>query len=71
MLEIKIDLNGVLNQLTNLKPDKATGPDYIKQVVLKQLKIEIAPVICFLFEKTSQTGQLLADWKKGTSLPLI
>ena len=31
----------------------------------KQLKTEIAPVICLLFEKTLQTGQLHSDWKKA------
>ena len=53
MPEIKIDLNGVLKLLSTLKPDKAAGPDSIKPVVLKQLKMEIAPVICLLFEKNS------------------
>ena len=42
MPEIKIDLNGVLKFLSNLKPDKAAGPDSIKPVVLKQLKMKIA-----------------------------
>ena len=69
MPEIKIDLNGVLKLLSNLKPDKGVGPDSIKPVVLKQLKKEIAPVICLLFEKTLQTGQLPSDWKKHKSVP--
>ena len=42
-----------------------------KPVVLKQLKIEIAPVICLLFEKTLQTGQLPSDWKKAQVCPLF
>ena len=71
MPEIKIDHNGVLKLLSNLKPDKAAGPDSIKPVVLKQLKIEIAPVICLLFEKTLQTGQLPSDWKKAQVCPLF
>ena len=69
MPEIKIDLNGVIKLLSNLKPDKAAGPDSIKPVVLKQLKTEIAPVICLLFEKSLQTGQLPSDWKKHKSVP--
>ena len=36
MPEFKIDLNGVLKLLSNLRPDKAAGPDSIKPVVLKQ-----------------------------------
>ena len=71
MPEIKIDLNGVLKLLSNLKPDKAAGPDSIKPAVLKQLKIEIASVIYLLFEKTLQTRQLPSDWKKAQVCPLF
>ena len=71
MPDIKIDLNGVIKLLSNLKPDKAAGPDSIKPVVLKRLKTEIAPVICLLFEKTLQTGQLPSDWKKAQVCPLF
>ena len=38
MPEIKIDLNGVLKLLSNLKPYKAAGPDSIKTLVLKRLE---------------------------------
>ena len=70
MPEIKIDLNGVLKLLSNLKPDKAAGPDSIKPVVLRQLKIEIGPVICLFLRKLYQkqrlqTGQPPSDWKKA------
>ena len=71
MPDIKFDLNGVIKLLSNLKPDKAAGPDSIKPVVLKRLKTEIAPVICLLFEKTLQTGQLPSDWKKAQVCPLF
>ena len=71
MPKIKIDLNGVKKLLSNLKPDKAAGPDSTKPVVLKQLKTEIAPVICLLFEKTLQTGQLPSDWKKAQVCPFF
>ena len=45
MPEIKIDLNGVLKILSNLKPEMAAKPDSIKLVVLKQLKTEIGPLV--------------------------
>ena len=59
----------MLKLLSNLKPDKAAGPGSIKPVVLKQLKTEIAPIRCLLFEKTLQTGQLPSDWKKAQVCP--
>ena len=71
MPEIKIDLNGLLKQLSNLKLDKAAGHDSIKPLDIKQLKLEIAPVISLLFEKTLQTGQLPSDWKKAQVCPLF
>ena len=68
MPEIKIDLNVVLKLLSNLKPDKAAGPDSIKPVVLK---MEIAPVICLLFEKNSSNRTTPFRIEKSTSLSLI
>ena len=65
MPEISIDLNGVLKLLPNLKPNKVAGPDEIKPVVLKELRHEIAPIICLLFERSLYTGVLLIDWTKA------
>ena len=45
MPESKIDENGLLKSLSNLKTDKAAGPDDIKHIVLKELRNEITPVI--------------------------
>ena len=71
MQEIKIDLNCVLKLLSNLKPDKAAWPDSTKPVVLKQLKTKIAPVICLLFMKTFQTGNLPQTGKRHKSVPYL
>ena len=62
----------VLKLLSNLKPDKTAGPDSIKPVVLKQLKMEIAPVICLLFEKKKKLfkpDNFLQNGKKHKSVP--
>lgn len=71
MPEITIDLNGVLKLLSNLKPDKAAGPDDIKPLVLKELRHEIAPIICLLFERSLATGELPTDWTKARVSPLF
>ena len=71
MPEISIDLNGVLKLLSNLKPDKAAGPDEIKPVVLKKLRHKIAPIICLLFERSLSTGVLPSDWTKARVSPLF
>ena len=65
MPEINIDLNGVLKFLSKLNPRKAAGPDSIKPIVLKELRVEIVPVICLLFQRSLHTGQLPVEWTKA------
>ncbi|MES9994057.1 MAG: reverse transcriptase family protein, partial [Candidatus Thiodiazotropha sp.] len=71
MPEIIIDANGILKLLSNLKTDKAAGPDDIKPVVLKELRNEITPVIKAIFEQSLETGQLPKDWTTARVSPLF
>ena len=71
MPEIKIDENGFLKLLSNLKVDKAAGPDDIKPIVLKELRKKIASVIKAIFEKSLETGQLPKDWTTARVCPLF
>ena len=50
--EICINLNGIIKLLSNLRPDKAAGPDEIRPIVLKELRLEIAPIIQLIFERS-------------------
>ena len=70
MPEIFIDPNGIIKLLANLNPNKAAGPDSIKPIILKELRLEIAPVICLLFEKSLKTGLLPSEWTKAQVCPL-
>ena len=69
--EIKTDLNVIIKLLSNLKPGKAAGPDSVKAVVLKQLKMEIVPVICLLFEKKSSNRTTPFRMKNVQVCPLF
>ena len=71
MPEIRTDENGILKLLSNLKVDKAAGPDDIKPIVLKELRKAITPVINAIFEKSLETGQLPKDWTKARVCPLF
>ena len=72
MPDFNIDMNGILKLLANLKPDKATSPDGIKPVVLKDLREEIAPVIQLLFKRSLTTGKIqAADLKKAYVSPVF
>ena len=53
-----------------MNPNKAAGPDSIKPIILKELRLEIAPVICLLFEKSLKTSQLPSEWTKAQVCPL-
>ena len=71
MPEINMNLNGIIKLLSNLRPDKAAGPDEIKPIVLRELRIEIAPVIQLIFEKSLATGKLPSDWTKANVTPIF
>ena len=71
MPEIDINLNGIIKLLSNLQPDKAAGPDEIKPTVLRELRMEIAPVIKMIFEKSLATGKLPSDWTKANVTPIF
>ena len=47
------------------------GPDEIKPAVLKELRHEIAPIICLLFERSLSTGVLSSDCTKAGVSPLF
>jgi hypothetical protein len=48
--KITINTEGVQNLLQHLKPNKATGPDDIPAKFLKEVNIEISPLISFIFQ---------------------
>ena len=71
MPEIYINLNGIIKLLSNLRPDKAAGPDEIRPIVLQELRLAIAPVIQLIFERSLATGELPSDWTKANVSPIF
>ena len=61
MPDIDISINGILKLLNNLKPGKAAGPDSIRPILLKEFRVELAPIIKVIFERSLQRGKLPAD----------
>ena len=70
MPDIEISLNGILKLLFNLKPGKAAGPDKIRPLILKELRVELAHIIKVIFERSLETGKLPADWCKAHVTPI-
>ena len=60
--EFSVSVEGVLKLLSNLKPGKAAGPDKIKPLLLRELRVEIAPILQIIFKQSLQSGKLPADW---------
>ena len=70
MPQIEISINGILKLLYNLKPGKAAGPDKIRPLILKELRVELVPIIKVIFERSLETGKLPTDWCKANVTPI-
>jgi hypothetical protein len=70
MPDILVSLPGVTKLLSSLKPHKAAGPDRIKPLVLKELAIEIAPILRYIFQRSLDTGEVPRDWRDANVTPI-
>ena len=59
---IKISPPGICKLLKNLQTNKASGPDNIPNIVLKNLATEIAPSLSIIFQKSLDSSKLPEDW---------
>jgi hypothetical protein len=69
--KITINTEGAQNLLQHLKPNKATGPDDIPAKSLKEVSIEISPLISFIFQASLDQGQIPSDWKQARVAPVF
>ena len=47
-----------------------SGPDKIRPLILKELRVELAPIIKVIFERSLETGKLPTDWCKANVTPI-
>ena len=69
MEDIAVSCEGVVKQLNNLKPHKASGPDDIPLMPPKEAADEIAPAITLLFQASLNHGNTPSTWRKALDVP--
>lgn len=68
--KLTIHQSGVEKLLSQLKPEKASGPDNIPNRVLKELSTELAPAVTAFFSYTLDEGTVPEDWTKAAVSPI-
>ena len=72
MQDIQIDVPGVQKLLSDLKINKASGPDNLPNTILKKTADEIDPALAEIFRLSLPTDWLRANispvFKKGSEL---
>ena len=63
MPDINITNHGIAKLLLNLDPSKAAGSDELKPKNKKQRAPNISPILCFIFNKSLETGVVPTDWR--------
>ncbi len=71
MPDMNISVTGVEKLLTDLNPNKATGPDGVSSHILKMGAKEIAPALATIFSKSLKTGLLPEDWRCANISPIF
>ena len=71
MPPISVTTTGIAKLLDNLNPHKATGPDCLSPMVLRELCSLIAPALQKIFSKSLSSNQVPKAWKKALVTPIF
>ena len=68
--EINITLQGATNLLSRCDPHKSPDPDNLHAAFLKQVSMEIAPMLTHLFQQSLRDISIPALWKQAHVTPI-
>ena len=71
MPPITIGKAGVLKLLKELKTRKASGPDNIPAILLKNCAEELTPILAFIFQQALDQNAVPDDWKTALVTPVF
>ena len=71
MHDIVVTKEGVAKLLKGLNSSKALGPDELHPRVLKELAMELGPVLAHLFQQSINTGEIPKEWSLANICPLF
>ena len=71
MSDIDVTTHGVEILLSNLKPNKATGPDGVPARLLKESAKSIAPALSLIFQASLLQGKIPEQWREAYVSPLF
>lgn len=69
--KLSITTPGIEKLLNKINPHKATGPDNISGHLLKEMQVQIAPILCLIFKKSYESGITPNDWKHANVAPVF
>jgi hypothetical protein len=67
---IDIETEDVRRELLRLDSAKSAGPDGIPAKLLKDLCVEIAPILTLIFKQSFESGVLASTWKSANISPI-
>ena len=71
MPKFEITVQGVTKLLEGLNGGKASGPDELPNLILKNTANEISPFLKIIFHQSLQTGKLPDDWVEANVAPVF
>ena len=71
MPEIYIHVNGVAKLLRGIKAHKATGPDAIPAMLLKEAADQLAPILNTIYRASLQQATVPKEWRKANVVPIF